>query len=59
MDVCRMERSRGAFERKFWLPKNANGEEIKASVKDGVLTVLLAKKKPVEPKVVSVEVQGS
>ena len=54
-----MERSRGNFERKFRLPKDANGEDVKAAVKDGLLSVHVSKRKAQEPKVITVEVQES
>ncbi|KAF8026108.1 hypothetical protein BT93_F2810 [Corymbia citriodora subsp. variegata] len=44
----RVERFRGKFSRRFRLPRNAKREGIKASMEDGVLTVVVpkAEKKP-------------
>jgi HSP20 family protein len=53
----RIERSYGKFERRFRLPENASSSEIKASAKDGVLTVTIPKQKPKENKTVDVQVQ--
>ncbi|XP_027368505.1 16.9 kDa class I heat shock protein 3-like [Abrus precatorius] len=39
----REERSNGQFDRKFTLPNNANVDEIKAAMEDGVLTVTMPK----------------
>nr|AFY06919.1 cytosolic class I small heat shock protein HSP18.0Ie [Phlegmariurus fordii] len=40
----RVERSQGSFLRRFRLPENANVEEVKAKVEDGVLTVTVPKR---------------
>lgn len=51
------ERCRGDFCRRFRLPENANVEEIKAGMENGVLTITVAKqgiKKPVV-KVIEIE----
>ncbi len=50
-----VERPYGHFRRTFALPKAIDQEEIKASYKDGVLRVLLPRKKDVQPKQISVE----
>lgn len=50
-----VERPYGHFQRTFTLPKAIDQEEIKASYKDGVLRVLLPRKKEVQPKQISVE----
>ena len=39
----RMERSFGAFKRSFTLPENADIEKLKASCKDGILTIDIPK----------------
>ncbi|XP_073128262.1 18.1 kDa class I heat shock protein-like [Henckelia pumila] len=39
----RVERSSGAFVRRFRLPENAEVDEVKASMADGVLTVTVPK----------------
>ena len=38
----------GAFQRSFRLPPDANGEEINAGFSDGVLSLKIAKRKPVK-----------
>ncbi|KAG5583786.1 hypothetical protein H5410_044220 [Solanum commersonii] len=38
-----VERPRGKFYRKFWLPENAKIDEVKASMENGVLTVTIPK----------------
>nr|AFY06920.1 cytosolic class I small heat shock protein HSP17.4I [Phlegmariurus fordii] len=40
----RVERSQGSFLRRFRLPENANVEDVKAKVEDGVLTVTVPKR---------------
>ncbi len=50
-----VERPYGHFQRTFALPKAIDQEEIKASYKDGVLRVLLPRKKDNQPKQISVE----
>lgn len=50
-----VERSYGQFQRTFALPKAIDQEEIKASYKDGVLRIVLPRKKDVQPKQISVE----
>jgi len=55
----RIERRYGSFKRSFTLPSNANLKNIKASVKDGLLTVKIAKKEIEKPKVIEVEVEES
>lgn len=42
----RIERRRARYMRKFTLPDNSNPEDVKATYKDGVLTVTVAKKVP-------------
>jgi HSP20 family protein len=44
------ERSYGEFTRSFSLPDGADVDSVKADLKDGVLTVHLAKKAEVQPK---------
>ena len=54
----RIERRRAKYMRKFTLPEDANPEEVQATYKDGVLTVVVAKK-PVEetkPKKISIPI---
>ena len=46
------ERQYGSFSRSFRLPPDANGEQIDAKLKDGVLSILV-------PKTASLQLQGS
>ncbi|CAN6453528.1 unnamed protein product [Victoria cruziana] len=46
----RMERRMGKFMRKFNLPKNVNVDAISAEYQDGMLTVVVQKLPPPEPK---------
>ncbi|KAG0620883.1 hypothetical protein M758_4G252100 [Ceratodon purpureus] len=46
-----VERTFGNFLRRFRLPQNANSEEIKASVENGVLTITISKHKKPEPNI--------
>ncbi|KAA8550055.1 hypothetical protein F0562_001739 [Nyssa sinensis] len=46
----RMERRFGTFLKKFVLPENANTDAISATYHDGVLTVIVEKHPPPEPK---------
>jgi HSP20 family protein len=45
------ERKYGSFERKFELPENADEENIKAELKNGILSLYIAKNKKIAPKV--------
>lgn len=53
----RIERSYGNFSRSFTLPESVNPEAVKATFKEGVLTVTLHKKEVAKPKQIKVEVQ--
>ena len=44
------ERSYGSFSRSFTLPEGADTENAQAELKDGVLTITLAKKPEVKPR---------
>ncbi|XP_050365682.1 17.1 kDa class II heat shock protein-like [Argentina anserina] len=46
----RMERRLGKYLKKFVLPENAETDKISAECQDGVLTVVVDKKPPPEPK---------
>ena len=50
-----VERPYGPFYRSFTVPKGIDQREIKASYKDGVLLIVLPKKKETPPKQISVE----
>jgi HSP20 family protein len=52
----RTERYYGRFERSFSIPDNADGNNIKAECKDGVLRVHLAKSEKARPKQIEVKV---
>lgn len=51
------ERSFGSFTRSFTLPEGADGEHVKAELKDGVLTLVLPKKPELQPKKISVKAE--
>lgn len=55
----RIERSYGAFSRSFSLPETVNPEAVKATFKEGVLTVTLQKKELAKPRQIKVEVQSN
>lgn len=52
----RVERVYGSFIRRFTLPENVDQNSIKASFKDGVLSLTLTKAEPAEPKAIEVDV---
>jgi len=52
----RVERFYGRFERSFSIPDDAEGSEVKAEFKDGILRVHLAKSEKARPKQVEVKV---
>lgn len=54
----RVERGRGKFLRRFRLPENAKVEEVKASMENGVLTVMVPKTKEKKPEIKSIEIGG-
>ncbi|NPA15128.1 MAG: Hsp20/alpha crystallin family protein [Deferribacteres bacterium] len=54
----RAERIYGVFQRTFILPKTVDKEKIKASLKNGVLTIILPKKEEVKPKEITIEVES-
>lgn len=49
------ETSYGAFSRSFELPRNAQGDAIKAEFKDGVLTLRIPKVKEALPRTIAIE----
>ena len=53
----RAERVYGKFQRTFILPKSIEKDKIKATLKHGVLTVILPKKEEVKPKEISIQVE--
>ena len=52
----RIERSYGRFERSFSIPDDAQGDEVKAEFKDGVLNLYLPKSEKAKPKAIDVKV---
>uniref|UniRef100_A0ACD5X421 Uncharacterized protein n=1 Tax=Avena sativa TaxID=4498 RepID=A0ACD5X421_AVESA len=54
----RVERSSGRFLRRFRLPENARAEQIKASMENGVLTVIVPKEETKKPEVKSIQISG-
>ncbi len=53
----RVERCYGTFQRSFVLPEYVEAEKIKATFKDGVLTLTLPKKPEVLPKSIDIKVE--
>jgi HSP20 family protein len=54
----RIERRFGTFERSFTLPGNARFDEIKATLKNGVLSVEIPKAEQEKPRQINVKVEG-
>src|SRR4030067_240502 len=54
-NYLQIERPYGNFQRAFTLPKMIEKEAIKASYKDGVLRIVLPKKREDQPKQIAVE----
>ncbi len=54
-EVLHRERHRGAFVRRFSLPKGADDDAIKADVKDGVLSIRVPYEDVSAPKRITVE----
>ena len=50
------ERRFGAFQRRFSLPKDADGERVSAEFKNGVLTISVPKRETVLPKEIEVRI---
>jgi HSP20 family protein len=53
------ERNYGSFSRSFTLPDGVDAENLRASLEQGVLTVLVPKKPEVQPKKIAVKSEGS
>nr|ALO62041.1 small heat shock protein [Canarium ovatum] len=54
----RVERSSGQFLRRFRLPQNARTDQVKASMENGVLTVIVPKEEVKKPDVKAIEISG-
>jgi HSP20 family protein len=54
----RIERSYGKFVRSFAVPSAFDVENIQATLRNGVLTVTLAKKEAAKPRQIKVELKG-
>ena len=50
------ERRFGAFQRRFALPKDADGERVSAEFKNGVLTISVPKREEVKPREIEVRI---
>jgi HSP20 family protein len=53
------ERSYGSFSRTFTLPQGADVENVKADLKDGVLTLLVPKRPEMQPRKISLGQGGA
>lgn len=51
----RIERAYGSFQRSFTLPQNVDKDKIKATFKNGVLEIVIAKKEESKPKEIKIE----
>jgi len=49
------ERSVGAFERTFQFPIRVEHDEVKASLKNGILSITIPKAKPLEPRKIVIQ----
>lgn len=54
----RLERSSGQFMRRYRLPENAKMEEVKASMENGVLTVIVPKVEAQRSQVKAIDISG-
>jgi len=50
-----VERSYGSFSRSFTLPSNADGEKLKATFKDGVLSLHIPKREEAKPRTINIQ----
>ena len=55
----RMTWGSGKFLRRFRLPVNVKMDELKATMENGVLTVVVPKEDPKKPEVRTIEVSGN
>jgi len=56
-DVHRIERSYGAFQRTFSIPKNVDPKKIEASLKDGLLMLTILKVDEAKTKAIPISVK--
>ena len=56
-ESCRSERFLGRFHRTLPLPASVDAEKVKATYKDGILTVVLPKAEEAKPKQIEVNVK--
>jgi len=56
-EVCRSERFLGRFQRTLSLPSLVETEKVKATYKDGILTVVLPKVEEAKPKQIEINVK--
>ncbi|GFZ14951.1 HSP20-like chaperones superfamily protein [Actinidia rufa] len=54
----RVERSVGKFVRRFRLPENVRMDQIKATMENGVLNVIVPKQEEKQPEVKPIEISG-
>ncbi|KAK4385381.1 class I heat shock protein [Sesamum angolense] len=54
----RLERKSGKFLRRFRLPENANMDQVKATMENGVLTVVVPKEEEKRPEVKAIDIAG-
>ena len=54
----RIERSKGKFLRRFMLPENAKLDQVKASMENGVLTVIVPKEEEIKSEAKNIEISG-
>ncbi len=55
----RVERCRGKFLRRFQLPENAKTDQVKASMEDGVLKVVIPKQEVKKPEKKLIQIEGN
>jgi HSP20 family protein len=54
----RIERSTGKFLHRFMLPENAKLDQVKASMENGVLTVIVPKEEEIKSEAKNIEISG-
>lgn len=53
----RVERVCGTFARSFQLPKNADGQKVKAGMKDGILELRIPKREEAKAKSIPIDIK--